>query len=79
MTSEVDKIFARVAQVAENNPIARSIFEQRQVVGQQLPEGMQYEEKPVTGKTGREIVVFGLVGFKLWSQKAGLIIDITLA
>lgn len=41
MTSEVDKILARVAQVAENNPIARDILEQRQAVGQQLPEGMQ--------------------------------------
>lgn len=43
------------------------------------PRGMQYEEKPVSGKTGKEIVVFGLVGFKLWSQKAALHIDITLA
>lgn len=42
------------------------------------PRGMQYEEKPVSGKTGREIVVFGLVGFKLWAQKASLIVDITL-
>ena len=43
------------------------------------PRGMQYEEKAVTGKTGREIVVFGLIGFKLWAQKAGLVVDITLA
>lgn len=43
------------------------------------PRGMQYDEKPVSGKTGREIVVFGLVGFKLWAQKAGLVVDITLA
>lgn len=43
------------------------------------PRGIQYDEKPVTGKTGREIVVFGLVGFKLWAQKAGLTIDVTLA
>lgn len=43
------------------------------------PRGMQYEEKAVSGKTGREIHVFGLVGFKLWAQKASLIIDITLA
>lgn len=42
------------------------------------PRGMQYEEKGVTGKTGKEIVVFGLVGFKAWAQKAGLIVDITL-
>jgi hypothetical protein len=43
------------------------------------PRGMQYEEKAVSGKTGREIVVFGLIGFKLWAQKAGLVVDITLA
>lgn len=43
------------------------------------PRGIQYDEKPVTLKTGREIVVFGLVGFKLWAQKAGLVVDITLA
>lgn len=43
------------------------------------PRGMQYEEKGVTGKTGKEIVVFGLVGFKLWAQKAALTVDITLA
>lgn len=43
------------------------------------PRGIQYDEKGVTGKTGREIVVFGLIGHKLWAQKAGLVIDITLA
>lgn len=43
------------------------------------PRGIQYDEKGVTGKTGREIVVFGLVGFKLWSKMAALTVDITLA
>lgn len=43
------------------------------------PRGMQYDEKGVSGKTGKEIVVFGLVGWKLWAQKLGLVIDITLA
>lgn len=43
------------------------------------PRGMQYEEKQVTGKTGKECVVFCLVGFKLWAQMAGLTVDITLA
>lgn len=42
------------------------------------PRGMQYEEKAVTLKTGKEIVVWGLVGFKLWTQKAGLAVLITL-
>lgn len=43
------------------------------------PRGIQYEEKDVTLKTGKEIVVYGLVGFKLWAQQAGLVVDITLA
>lgn len=43
------------------------------------PRGMQYEEKGVSLKTGKEIVVYGLVGFKLWAQNAGLVVDITLA
>lgn len=43
------------------------------------PRGVQYEEKSVSGKTGKEIAVVGYVGFKAWAQKAGLIVDITLA
>lgn len=42
------------------------------------PRGMNYEEKPVTGKTGREVVVFQLVGFKLWAQKTALTCDVTV-
>lgn len=38
-----------------------------------------YEEKSVTGKTGKEIAVVQPFGFKLWTQKASLIVDITLA
>lgn len=43
------------------------------------PRGIQYEEKMVTGKTGREIVVFGLIGFKLWAVMTDLVVDITIA
>ena len=43
------------------------------------PRGIVYKEKEVTLKTGTEIVVFGLVGFKLWAQKTGLVVDITIA
>ncbi len=42
------------------------------------PRGIRYEEKGVTGKTGKETVVYGLVGFKLWAQKTGLVVDITI-
>lgn len=43
------------------------------------PRGVNYEEKGVTGKTGKEVVVFALCGFKLWAQKAALTVDITIA
>jgi len=43
------------------------------------PRGLQYDEKKVTGKTGFEMLVQGLVGFKLWATKANLVVDITLA
>ncbi len=43
------------------------------------PRGIQYDEKGVSGKTGKEIAVVGYVGFKAWAQKAALIVDITLA
>ena len=55
------------------------VFGVKNVATYASPRGLQYEEKSVTGKTGKEIVVFGLVGFKLWAQKAGLVVDITLA
>lgn len=55
------------------------VFGVKNVATYASPRGMQYEEKSVTGKTGREIVVFGLVGFKLWAQKVTLTVDITLA
>lgn len=42
------------------------------------PRGMQFEEKGVTGKTGKEIVTYCLVGAKVWTPKASLIVDITL-
>lgn len=43
------------------------------------PRGIRYEEKPVSGKTGKEVVVIGYVGAKVWNQKTDLIVDITLA
>ncbi len=43
------------------------------------PRGVKFEEKAVSGKTGKEVVTFGYVGFKLWAPKADLIVDITLA
>ena len=55
------------------------VFGVKNIATYASPRGMQYEEKAVTGKTGKEIVVFGLIGFKLWAQRATLVVDITLA
>ncbi len=43
------------------------------------PRGIQMDEKAVSGKTGKEVVVYGYVAAKVWAPKASLTIDITLA
>lgn len=43
------------------------------------PRGVRYEEKAVSGKTGKELVAYGYIGAKVWAPKASLIVDITLA
>lgn len=55
------------------------VFGVKGVATYAAPRGIQYMEKAVTGKTGMEIAVVGYVGFKLWTQKASLVVDITLA
>lgn len=42
------------------------------------PRGVQYEEKAVTGKTGREVVAYGLVGATIWTPHRGIFVNITL-
>ena len=44
-----------------------------------MPGGIRFEEKAVSLKTGMEVVTYGYIGFKLWSTKTDLIIDITVA
>lgn len=43
------------------------------------PGGFTYDEKMVSGKTGREVVAYGYVGAKIWAVHAGLFVNITLA
>lgn len=43
------------------------------------PRGLQYIEKEVSGKTGKEIAIFGYFGVHTWVPKQGLVIDITIA
>lgn len=43
------------------------------------PRGVQYDEKGVAGKTGKEVVAYGLIGAKVWTPHAPLFVNITLA
>lgn len=43
------------------------------------PRGVIFEEKGVSGKTGKEVVTFGYAGVKVWAAKAALTVKITLA
>jgi hypothetical protein len=55
------------------------VFGVKNVATYASPRGVQYDEKKVSGKTGMELLVVGLIGFKLWATKSALIVDITLA
>lgn len=54
------------------------VFGVKKVATYAAPRGVRFEEKDVSGKTGKEIVTYGYVGFKLWTPKANLIVDITV-
>ena len=43
------------------------------------PRGVQYDEKKVTLKTGMELSVWANIGAVVWTPKAKLLVDITLA
>lgn len=55
------------------------VFGVKRVATYAQPGGLRFEEKGVTAKTGIEFVTYGYVGFKLWTQMASLVVDITLA
>jgi hypothetical protein len=41
------------------------------------PQGIRFEEKGVSGKTGKEIVTYGYIGAKVWATKSNLTIALT--
>ena len=43
------------------------------------PRGVQYEEKAVSLKTGKEVIAYAYVGAKIWAPHLPLFVDITLA
>jgi hypothetical protein len=55
------------------------LFGVKNVATYASPSGIKFEEKPVSGKTGMELVTYGYVGAKAWVTKYDLLIDITLA
>ena len=55
------------------------VFGVKGVATYAAPRGMTWDEKGVTGKTGKEVCGNGLMGFKLWAPVAGLIVRILIA
>lgn len=55
------------------------VFGIKDVATYASPRGVRFEEKMVSGKTGMEVVTYGYIGFKLWTPKTALVVDITLA
>lgn len=55
------------------------VFGVKNVTTFAYPQGVKFEEKMVTGKTGMEVVTYGYIGFKAWYPKLALTVDITLA
>lgn len=55
------------------------LFGVKNVTTYAAPQGVMFDEKGVTGKTGKEVVTYGYLGVKVWATKAALIVKITLA
>lgn len=59
--------------------LGHRLFGVKNVATYASPRGVKYEEKGVSGKTGKEVVVYGYIGAKVWATKQDLLVDITLA
>jgi len=55
------------------------VFGVKNVATYASPRGIRWDEKAVSGKTGKEVVCWGYIGFKLWATKTDLVVDITIA
>lgn len=54
------------------------LFGVKQTATYASPRNIQFEEKGVSGKTGKEVVTYGYIGAKVWATKAALLVNITL-
>lgn len=59
--------------------LGHRLFGVKNVATYASPRGVQFEEKGVSGKTGKEVVCYGYIGAKVWVPTQDLLIDITLA
>lgn len=55
------------------------LFGVKNVTTYAAPQGVKFDEKGVSGKTGKEVVTYGYIGAKVWATKAALLVKITLA
>lgn len=67
-----------IGDMTDNNAGHR-LFGVKNICTYAAPQGVKFEEKGVSGKTGKELAVYGYVAVKVWAPKASLIVDITLA
>ncbi len=74
----VDATFVGTGTTSITN-LNHRVFGVKNVATYAEPQDIVYEEIQVSGKTGRELRSYGIYGFKLWTQNAGLVVDITLA
>lgn len=75
----VDETTSSVSGTKTWTNLGHRVFGVKKVSTFAYPQGVKFEEKMVTGKTGMEIVTYGYIGFKQWTPKRDLTIDITLA
>ena len=75
----VDETASTVSGTKTWTNLGHRLFGVKNMTTYAAPRGVQFEEKGVSGKTGKEVVVFGYCGVRVWAPKATLTIDITLA
>lgn len=71
-------VTATIGTVAFTNS-GKRIFGVKNMSTYAAPRGINTEEKEVSLKTGKEIVVYGYIGHKFWAPKTSLGVTITLA
>ncbi len=75
----VDETASSVSGTKTWTNLNHRVFGVKNITTYAAPQGVKFEEKMVSGKTGMELVTYGYVGFKAWAPKITLTVDITLA